>query len=72
MNNKPYAPAWGSLIKHATPQWFNKDANFGIYTHWGVYSVPAKGPNVTWYPVWCKNSIHNQKPKWRAACNDRG
>ncbi len=26
------------------------DAKFGIYTHWGVYAVPACGPNGTWYP----------------------
>jgi alpha-L-fucosidase len=34
---------------HHTPQWF-RDAKFGIYTHWGIYSVPAAGPNVSWYP----------------------
>jgi alpha-L-fucosidase len=33
---------------HPTPQWF-KDAKFGIYTHWGIYYVPAEGPNGTWY-----------------------
>jgi alpha-L-fucosidase len=46
---KTYQPAWNSLMTHATPQWF-KDAKFGIYTHWGVYSVPACGPNGAWYP----------------------
>jgi alpha-L-fucosidase len=44
-----YEPTWSSLRKHPTPQWF-KDAKFGIYTHWGIYCVPAKGPNATWYP----------------------
>jgi alpha-L-fucosidase len=44
-----YQPSWNSLKQHSTPQWF-KDAKFGIYTHWGVYSVPAHGPNATWYP----------------------
>src|SRR5512136_543505 len=44
-----YQPYWESLRRHATPQWF-RDAKFGIYTHWGVYSVPARGPNATWYP----------------------
>ena len=29
-----------SLSKHQTPQWF-RDAKFGIFIHWGVYSVPA-------------------------------
>lgn len=32
----------------ATPQWL-RDEKFGIYTHWGVYSVHACGPNTTWY-----------------------
>lgn len=45
----PYEPSWNSLRTKALPQWF-KDAKFGIYTHWGVYSVPATGPNGTWYP----------------------
>jgi alpha-L-fucosidase len=44
-----YLPAWNSLRVHPTPQWF-RDSKFGIYTHWGIYSVPAYGPNVTWYP----------------------
>ncbi len=44
-----YTPDWRSLRTHQTPQWF-RDAKFGIYTHWGIYSVPAIGPNVSWYP----------------------
>ncbi len=44
-----YLPTWNSLRAHFTPQWL-KDAKFGIYTHWGIYSVPAHGPNGTWYP----------------------
>jgi len=44
-----YEPSWNSLGRHVTPEWF-KDAKFGIYTHWGGYSVPAKGPNGSWYP----------------------
>jgi alpha-L-fucosidase len=44
-----FKPTWNSLGRHTTPEWF-KDAKFGIYTHWGVYSVPAKGPNGSWYP----------------------
>jgi alpha-L-fucosidase len=47
--NQEYQPSWNSLRTHITPQWF-RDAKFGIYTHWGVYSVPACGPNATWYP----------------------
>lgn len=45
MNVKP----WSELLDYQTPQWL-KNKKFGIYTHWGVYSVPAFGPNVSWYP----------------------
>ena len=33
---------WDSLSKQPIPEWL-KDAKFGVYTHWGVYSVPAHG-----------------------------
>jgi len=32
---------------YSIPEWF-KDAKFGIFIHWGVYSVPAFGNE--WYP----------------------
>ncbi len=35
-----YTPTWESLQQHSNPQWFD-DAKFGIYFHWGPYSVPA-------------------------------
>jgi len=47
--DRRYKPTWESLRKHTTPQWF-REAKFGIYTHWGIYAVPARGPNATWYP----------------------
>ncbi len=44
----PYEANWASLEKHnPAPDWF-RDAKFGIYFHWGVYSVPAFGNE--WYP----------------------
>ena len=36
---KKYEPTWESLQQYKCPKWF-QDAKFGIYTHWGVYSVP--------------------------------
>lgn len=42
-------PSWNALMPRTTPRWL-AEAKFGIYTHWGVYCVPASGPNVTWYP----------------------
>ncbi|MBS5521815.1 MAG: alpha-L-fucosidase [Clostridiales bacterium] len=43
-----YEKSWNSLRNHQTPQWLMK-AKFGIYTHWGIYSVPACKPNGSWY-----------------------
>jgi len=41
-----YEPSWESLTRHPVPEWL-QDAKFGIYAHWGVYSVPAYGNE--WY-----------------------
>ncbi len=35
-----YEPTWESLDSRPIPPWF-QDAKFGIFIHWGVYSVPA-------------------------------
>jgi alpha-L-fucosidase len=43
----PFAPNWDSLGAYRAPDWF-RDAKFGIFLHWGVYSVPAFGNE--WYP----------------------
>jgi alpha-L-fucosidase len=47
-----YQQSWNAIKQHPVPQWF-LDAKFGIYTHWGIYSVPARGPNGTWYHTSC-------------------
>ena len=46
-NDGPFRPDWQSLRHYETPQWY-KDAKFGIFIHWGVYSVPGAGSE--WYP----------------------
>jgi alpha-L-fucosidase len=51
-NDGPYRPDWASLMKYQQPQWY-KDAKFGIFIHWGVYSVPAS--QNEWYP---RNMYH--------------
>ena len=46
-----WQPDWTSLDKRPVPQWY-KDAKFGIFIHWGVYSVPGyskKGEYAEWY-----------------------
>ncbi|MFJ4277149.1 alpha-L-fucosidase [Streptomyces massasporeus] len=43
-----YTPDWDSVDRHPpAPEWF-RDAKFGIYFHWGVFSVPAY--DNEWYP----------------------
>ncbi|MDR1948204.1 MAG: alpha-L-fucosidase [Spirochaetaceae bacterium] len=43
----PFKDSWESLCLYKVPQWYT-DAKFGIFIHWGVYSVPAFGNE--WYP----------------------
>lgn len=43
----PFRTDWESLQKFEAPEWY-KDAKFGIFIHWGAYSVPAFGSE--WYP----------------------
>lgn len=43
----PFKPEWASLEQYEIPQWY-RDAKFGVFIHWGVYSVPAFGSE--WYP----------------------
>jgi alpha-L-fucosidase len=38
-----FQPTWESIDRRPTPAWFT-DAKFGIFIHWGVYSVPAYAP----------------------------
>jgi alpha-L-fucosidase len=45
--NGPFQADWNSLAKYKVPAWF-QDAKFGIFIHWGVYSVPAFSNE--WYP----------------------
>jgi len=45
--SEPFAPEWSSLLRYQVPAWY-EDAKFGIFIHWGVYSVPAF--KSEWYP----------------------
>jgi len=42
-----FDPTWESLHQYCVPDWF-RDAKFGIFIHWGIYSVPAVFDE--WYP----------------------
>lgn len=55
-----YEPNWTSLDRRPTPQWF-LDAKFGIFIHWGIYSVPGWGVRGE-YAEWYWNRINDRKP----------
>lgn len=38
--SQPFQPTWQSLNTRKMPAWFQQD-KFGIFIHWGVYSVPS-------------------------------
>ena len=53
-----YENNWESLNKRPVPEWF-ADAKFGIFIHWGLYSVPAytkKGEYAEWYGMQMRDS----------------
>src|SRR5512139_2208381 len=60
---RPYQPTWESLDARPTPAWF-QDAKFGIFIHWGVYSVPAYAPVLPGrlaYAEWYWNALTGGK-----------
>ena len=55
----PFAPDWPSLGGYRVPDWF-RDAKFGIFLHWGVYSVPAYANE--WYS---RNMYEQSNPAYK-------
>lgn len=47
IENGKYKDTWASLHEYSVPKWY-QDIKFGIFIHWGVYSVPAFANE--WYP----------------------
>ncbi|KIM94614.1 glycoside hydrolase family 29 protein [Oidiodendron maius Zn] len=39
---RPYEATYDSIYSHESPNWYN-GAKYGIFIHWGVYSVPGWG-----------------------------
>lgn len=56
---KKYQSTWKSLDSRPVAPWF-EDAKFGIFIHWGVYSVPAWSPKGT-YSEWYQFFLHDRK-----------
>ena len=64
-----YENNWESLNSRPVPEWF-ADAKFGIFIHWGLYSVPAyapKGDYAEWYGYSCnlETPEHPSHPKYK-------
>ncbi|XP_046903673.1 plasma alpha-L-fucosidase [Hypomesus transpacificus] len=43
-----YKPTWESIDSRPLPEWYDQ-AKFGIFIHWGVFSVPSFGSEWFWY-----------------------
>lgn len=52
-----YDTTWASIDARPVPQWFS-DAKFGIFIHWGIYSVPS------WAPAKANVSIYDKYAEW--------
>jgi alpha-L-fucosidase len=69
-----YQPTWESLDQRATPAWFT-DAKFGIFIHWGVYSVPSYAPVIPGklaYAEWYWNALTEGKNNPKASAIQTG
>jgi alpha-L-fucosidase len=54
----PFQPTWESLRDHyRVPEWF-KEAKFGIFIHWGLYSIPAR------INEWYERHMYTSDVKW--------
>ena len=43
-----YKPTWESLDSRPLPAWYD-EVKFGIFIHWGVFSVPSYGTEWFWF-----------------------
>ncbi len=56
----PFAPTWDSLKEnYQVPQWF-AGAKFGLFMHWGLYSVPAH------HNEWYEKHMYGADRQWHA------
>lgn len=44
---RKYSPTWDSLDSRPPPSWYD-NGKFGIFIHWGVFSVPSFGSEWFW------------------------
>ncbi|NLO46063.1 MAG: alpha-L-fucosidase [Clostridiales bacterium] len=55
-----YENNWDSINSRPIPKWF-EDAKFGIFIHWGLYSIPAYAPKNN-YSEWYWFNIMQEEP----------
>ena len=56
----PFQPTWDSLKEnYRVPQWF-VGAKFGLFMHWGIYSVPAH------HNEWYEKHMYGAERQWHA------
>src|SRR5438034_4759099 len=69
-----YQPTWDSIDQRPTPEWF-AEARFGIFIHWGTYSVPAYAPVIPGelaYAEWYWHAMTNGRYESKANDLERG
>ena len=63
MPDAKYRPSWEQLRHHPVPKWL-QDGKFGIYTHWGLYSIPANNEvSNTYVRYMYKEDVSDDKGK---------
>ena len=68
LSAQTYQPTWDSIDKRPTPAWFT-EAKFGIFIHWGLYSVPSYAPVIPGklaYAEWYWNAMTNGRDNPKA------
>ena len=43
-----FQPNWPSLDSRVSPKWYD-ESKFGIFVHWGVFSVPSTSFSPAWF-----------------------
>ena len=69
-----YEPTWESVDRRRTPIWFS-EARFGIFIHWGTYSVPAYAPVIPGklaYAEWYWHAMTNGRDNPKAGELEKG
>ena len=74
LHAQTYQPNWDSLDKRPNPAWFT-EAKFGIFIHWGTYSVPSYAPVIPGklaYSEWYWNALTEGKNNPKASAIQTG